>query len=836
MPNKSPSAHKDELARVRARLDEIEQTLGAIRAGRIDALVVATPDGDRVFTLQGAEHPYRVFIESVQEGAATVAADRTLLYCNARLAEMLQMPPERVIGASLASFVPPSDHALLDALFEPGPGSRKLEAHLRAAGGEVLPVQFSVSTIAEEDGTAWCLIATDLTEARRNQEIVTAEKLTRAILEQAAEAIVVCDPEGRIVRANRAAQRLCGRNPILQPFDAMFPLAQGDEVSGTILSGERLRAAQSRICREDGESFDVVISAGPLMDADGDSLGTVVTLTDITEAKQAQRQLAAQLAATQVLSRASTTAEAAEGVLRGICQQMQWPVGEFWAWDAATARLRLAQGFAGTDACQSILTGSRELSFSPSEGAVGLAWERGLMAQSFDAADPQLPCSHMALSAGLCGFVACPIRVADDLSGVLLFLTSEVHRSAPELANFFRSLEVQLAQWRERVRAEKELRAAHEELERRVFERTLELTHAVMRLKESAEFTRQIITNAGEGIFVLDRDFRYVVWNPRVAEMAGMAEEEVAGKRITELFPWVRETGVEALLQRALAGETVTSPDIEYKVEQTGRSGWARGSYSPQRNARGEIVGVIAMVQDVTSRKQAEEELRTSHQQLRELTARIQQAREDERKSVAREVHDVMGQALTALKFDLAAVAARTASDLVTAQKLQSAGKLVDDTMQVVRRIATELRPGILDDLGLAAAIEWQAGEFQQRTGIQCALNTPGNRFPLSPERRTAMFRIFQETLTNVARHSGASRVFISLETEENNLRLEVRDNGIGITEEQMRRTKSLGLLGMQERATAAGGELDIRASREKGTSVVVRMPLEQKALTTERD
>jgi signal transduction histidine kinase len=212
--------------------------------------------------------------------------------------------------------------------------------------------------------------------------------------------------------------------------------------------------------------------------------------------------------------------------------------------------------------------------------------------------------------------------------------------------------------------------------------------------------------------------------------------------------------------------------------------------------------------------------------QLRALAAQLQNVREDERTRVAREVHDELGQALTAIKLEFTALLRDLPADEgPVRQRSQSILKLLDEVIQSIRRIATELRPGILDDLGLVAAVEWVAEEFQARTGTKVQVSLPGVDLVIDRQRATALFRILQETLTNVARHSNATQVDVRLAKENGNLLLEVRDNGVGISEEQLSGGKSLGILGMRERASLLGGEITISSTPGKGTTVYVRIP-----------
>lgn len=230
---------------------------------------------------------------------------------------------------------------------------------------------------------------------------------------------------------------------------------------------------------------------------------------------------------------------------------------------------------------------------------------------------------------------------------------------------------------------------------------------------------------------------------------------------------------------------------------------------------------------DRRERQRAEDKLRRSLDQLRALTSYLQYVREEERTRIAREVHDELGQALTGLKMDLAWLAKRwpkLPKDL--AGKISGMFGLIDATIKSVRRISSGLRPQVLDDVGLVGALKWQAREFQARTGIRCKSELPAEDILLDPEHATALFRIFQEVLTNVGRHAKATRVDIELRPDTDQLVLRVHDNGRGIADADARGQKSLGLLGMRERAQLFGGGVEIKGVRGRGTTVTVSMPL----------
>jgi len=239
-----------------------------------------------------------------------------------------------------------------------------------------------------------------------------------------------------------------------------------------------------------------------------------------------------------------------------------------------------------------------------------------------------------------------------------------------------------------------------------------------------------------------------------------------------------------------------------------------------------QITGAIANAQLFTERQRTEEQLRASRGQLRALSTHLQSIREEERTLIAREIHDELGQDLTGLKMDLSWLTKRlpgVQEELV--KKAESMSELIDTTIQSVRRISTELRPGVLDDLGLTAAIEWQSQDFQGRTGVQCEFKSTLPEVDLDRDRSTAVFRILQETLTNVARHANATKVSIYLGKKDGSLVLIVEDNGKGALESEIYNPKSLGFLGMRERALVFGGKIEIRGVPEKGTTVVLSIP-----------
>jgi PAS domain S-box-containing protein len=258
-----------------------------------------------------------------------------------------------------------------------------------------------------------------------------------------------------------------------------------------------------------------------------------------------------------------------------------------------------------------------------------------------------------------------------------------------------------------------------------------------------------------------------------------------------------------------------------------GSTMWVEGDFMCFYDAAGRITGHFGVQRDVTDRVFAKEELERSRSELRALAARLQSTREEERTRIAREIHDELGQALTALKLDLAWLGNKRAPKSSSEFRVinQSLTSRIDETIQTVRRIATELRPSVLDQLGLRAAVEWLVQETGKRTGITITFDA--DEFPRLPDDAAShAFRIIQEALTNAIRHARATRVDVTVRRGPAALTLAVRDNGIGFTPDALSGLASLGLVGMRERALACGGTLIIRGEPDRGTEITAAIPV----------
>jgi PAS domain S-box-containing protein len=277
---------RSEVERLRDRVEELESTMQAIRSGEVDALVTASPEGERVFTLQTADQPYRILVETMGEGAAMIDTDGLIVYCNIRFAEMAGMTPDRVIGRMLQEFIATDQpNACSDLLSKGAQGEWHCESAMRRAPGEPIPVLLSVNR-AEVTGSVFiCLVATDITARREYESIVEAERLANSILEQALEAIIVCNAEGRIIRCNSAAAKLCPASTPGAHFDTAVSLIglDGSAIrAASVVAGQIVQGAEALAA-----GVPVLVNASPLPGR----AGAVVTLTDISQRKEFEESL-----------------------------------------------------------------------------------------------------------------------------------------------------------------------------------------------------------------------------------------------------------------------------------------------------------------------------------------------------------------------------------------------------------------------------------------------------------------------------------------------------------------------------------------------------------------
>jgi PAS domain S-box-containing protein len=358
-----------------------------------------------------------------------------------------------------------------------------------------------------------------------------------------------------------------------------------------------------------------------------------------------------------------------------------------------------------------------------------------------------------------------------------------------------------------------------------------ERKRAEEKLRQSESQLAEAQRVAHVGYWERNLDTGEIIWSDETYRILGLQPREPP-RNVKELIHPEDRSLRDAAKARALRGDRY---DVEYRVVRLdGEVRFVHSQGEASRDEWGRPYRVFGTVQDVTERKQAEQRVKATSDQLRALSARLQLAREEEGTRIAREIHDELGAALSSLRWDLEDVdeAISESGDpllLAIRKKIDAMMRLTDTTINTVRRISSELRPIALDALGLIEAIEWQARQFQDRTGIIVQCDCAPERVDLTREQSTAVFRIFQEALTNILRHAQATRVTIQMNDEDNEFILTIEDNGRGITDYEKSGQRTLGLLGMRERAYLIGGNFDITGFPGNGTVVTVRVNHEQK-------
>jgi PAS domain S-box-containing protein len=354
------------------------------------------------------------------------------------------------------------------------------------------------------------------------------------------------------------------------------------------------------------------------------------------------------------------------------------------------------------------------------------------------------------------------------------------------------------------------------------------------KLKASEYQFRKVTENEMLGVAWATPDGRLSNANTTFSTMVGYSMEELRGIHFAELTH-PDDVQKELLLVQEIVQGIRDFYQIEKRYKtRNGNFIWVELSLSTFRNSENnEIEFFIGIVQNIHERKMAEEEIRKSHEELRQLSSYLESIREEERTNIAREIHDELGQQLTGLKMDISWLNKKVPKEnKMVQEKISGMLTLVDATVKTVRRISTELRPGILDDLGLIDALQWQSHEFEKRTGIVCSFSTTFTDRPFEKNLSTGIFRVFQETLTNVARHAQASEIMTVFEKQDDSIILQVYDNGQGFNETEIKGKKTLGLVGMRERAKMFGGNLSVQSAVGKGTKITLQVPMRLVGIT----
>ena len=688
---------------------------------------------------------------------------------------------------------------------------QQFEFRMRRRDGSIFPTSHTVAPLRDSRGnqTGWVSLVQDITERKRAEAVFHRYGL---LSERSRDAFLMLRrADGRILEANGAAEDLYGY--LRQELLTLSIYALRAEQVRKSIAEDMARADSTGILfetvhqRKDGSTFPVEVSSrGATLD------GTRVLISvirDVTERKRAEAELAERLRFESQLAELSArfvnvSAEQLDGEIQDaqgrICQCLGLDGCSLWQVSgSASSSIKLTHNYRthGGPAIPINMDAQEYFPWSYQQIMSGKAKEIVVssLAELPEEADRDRQSYTQfgvksVLTIGLAAGGGPPM-------GALAFGSTRAERKWPvETVNRL-------------------------QLVAQLFSNALARRGAERALRDSEERFRSLSNAALEGIMIHHQGV-ILDLNPAFARLFGYEQpQELIGKNGMEdlIAPESRER-----LRQRMQGQEMGP--IEVMCIRKDGTTFLGETDSRLVTYLGREVRIVSC-RDITQLKQAQEDLRQTLERLRALATRLQQAREEERKRVAREIHDHLGQSLTAIKLDVISLfrlMPDPRSELL--KRKTSIMGLVNEMIQTTRRLATALRPGLLDDLGLVAAIEWSREDFEARTGTKCWLDLPRENIVIDSERATAIFRILQESLANVARHANAHDVEIRLARENDGLTLEVSDDGDGFAEDKLGSGRSLGILGMHERALVLGGALNIHSAPGQGTTVRVWVPM----------
>jgi PAS domain S-box-containing protein len=535
----------------------------------------------------------------------------------------------------------------------------------------------------------------------------------------------------------------------------------------------------------------------------------LILAEDITERQQSERGLRRHVELVQLLGEVAGAANQARSMdealrfcLDRLCNAAGWPVGHalLLAPDDPEELISSRVWHIGDPEFEATLSEFKKASertrFARGSGLPGrvLATGQPQWVENFRL-EPGLSRLDEGRAAGLGSAFGFPVWIGSEVVGVLEFFAREPIGRDDRILEIMTQVGPHIGRVIERERAARELGARETRL--RV------MTERMPAVLWIADHRLRFTYATGAGLEPIDVPASWLLEHDLF---------ELFQTRDPDFMPI-------AMHQRALAGESV-SYEVDFKDHAF------VVNLEPLRDAEGRVTSCIGVGLDITERRLVEQELGHSREQLRELARRLQSIREEEQRRIAREIHDELGQSLTALRLDLAWLASRLGSRRAELrERVEQMLHGTDEAIENLRRVAAELRPAVLEDLGLAAAIEWLVQRFAAQTGIPCQIEGDLADDSVDPERAVVAYRILQEALTNVARHAQARNVIVTARISRQTLMLEVQDDGRGISSAEISNSRSLGLVGMRERAIALGGTVSIIGAPGRGTIVRTVLP-----------
>jgi PAS domain S-box-containing protein len=555
---------------------------------------------------------------------------------------------------------------------------------------------------------------------------------------------------------------------------------------------------EKRYLRKDGRVTWVQVDVTLLRDGQGRPLRTVAIVQDISERKRAESQLSTQYAVSRILSESASIDEAAPRLIQSVCKLLDWKLGEIWQMDREASLLTCREIWhPPSSELAEFASASRGFTFPPGVGLPGRVWKNCQPAWIADIlSDGNFPRASLAAKVGLRSALGFPILFGGEALGVIVLISREARKPDEDLLQMFASIGSQIGQFIGQKRAEESLRRSEQNLQ-------------------------DFFQNATVGLNWVGSDGIILRANQAELDMLGYAREEYVGHPIAEFHadPQVADD----ILRRLAAGETLS----EYEAQLRHKDGTIRHALISANVLwnEGRFVHTRCFTRDITGRKRAEEE-------LHRLSAHLLDLQDEERRRIARQLHDVTAQNLFAISINLASL---RESNLLPPRKLTvtlaECQSLCEQSLQEIRTLSYLLHPPMLDQAGLVSALQWYIDGFAKRSGIDVGLVVTQEIGRLPREMETDLFRVVQEGLANIHRHSGSSTATVRLEKKATQLTLQIIDQGHGMPERAvtavLNRVESLGvgLAGMRQRLRQLGGWLKIDSDHQ-GTTVTATVPL----------
>ena len=725
--------------------------------------------------LEDSQKKYRSLFENSPDGILLTVPEGKILAANTAACSIFGMTEEEIIKAGRNGIVDTTDPNLALLIQErlvTGKAKGELTFYRKDGSkfpGEVTSVKFKDASGEERSS----MIIRDISEQK-----IAADKLKenetkyRTLMEKAGDSIIVFNATGQILDANESALQLLGYNEEeykkMSLLDFVFP----EEVKVNPFLFERLDNGQStmtarRLKRKDGTAIDTEIHSKKISDN-----RYLAVARDLTERIKAEKK---------IFEKDLQLREISASIPGFIYQFVLEPTGEF-RFAYISDSVKAVIGISPEDAYENV---NNAFARVHSDDMAGLFTSIDISAQTLR------PWSY-------------DFRIMRPADKSIQWIRGN---SIPQKREDGSIL------WNGAMFDITEVKKAEEVI------------------RKSEKKFRDLLEATPDAMVIVNEKGQILMTNQQTENIFGYTKNELYNQPVEILMPAGFRHNHEEQRKSYVADSKVRlmgkSLDLTAK-RKDGEVFPVEISLSPLVTEEG--IFISAAIRDITERKKAAESLEESYQSIRKLTEHLQNIREEERTSIAREIHDELGQQLTVMMMDVSWLDKRVGAENEAARKkIKDLLVLMEDTVKTVRRISTQLRPSVLDDLGLLVAMDLQLKEFSKRSGICTNLIVPKIE-PLLPETvKNGLFRIFQESLTNVARHSGAKNVRVQFGKKDGKIILTIEDNGNGFDESKVAAKKTLGVLGMKERAAVMGGEYLISGAPGKGTTIVVSVPLKEK-------